>query len=194
MIRLIAGNITTFQGDVIVNAANNVGLGGGGVDGAIHRAAGPGLLEACRMIPICPNLSGLGPGMTPASEIRIPTGHVVVTPAFDLACRWVIHTAGPVWPEGDLPKESLLVQKTLRDLRDCYFRSLCLAHALGARSIAFPAISTGVYGAPMDACAWVALKAAKHWFSTDITFFIWPEEPNLTIWSEMAQDLEIEME
>ncbi|MAY74649.1 MAG: O-acetyl-ADP-ribose deacetylase [Phycisphaerae bacterium] len=134
----VTGDITTIRVDAIVNAANERLLGGGGVDGAIHRAAGPGLLEACRALP------EVRPG------VRCSTGEAVATDAFDLPSKWVIHTVGPVWTGGTSGEYELLVS--------CYRSSLDLAVKLGVTSIAFPAISTGIYGFPIDQAADVAVS------------------------------------
>ncbi|HEY3645730.1 MAG TPA: O-acetyl-ADP-ribose deacetylase [Gammaproteobacteria bacterium] len=131
MIEVIQGDITRLDVDVIVNAANESLLGGGGVDGAIHRAAGPELLEACRRLGPC------------------PTGEARITPGFGLKARWVVHTPGPVWHGGERGEPQLLAS--------CYRNAFILAAEKRARSIAFPCISTGVYGYPKMAAARVAL-------------------------------------
>jgi O-acetyl-ADP-ribose deacetylase (regulator of RNase III) len=133
---VVAGDITEIVADVIVNAANEWMLGGGGVDGAIHAAAGPELLEACRA---CPEVR---PG------VRCPTGEARLTPAFRLPARYVIHTVGPVWHGGNQQEPELLAS--------CYRESLKLAGAHGATSVAFPAISTGAYGYPLHSASTIA--------------------------------------
>ena len=141
VIDVIRADITTLDVDAIVNAANERMLGGGGVDGAIHRAAGPDLLEACRHVP------EVRPG------VRCPTGEARLTPGFRLPARHVIHTVGPVWRDGAHGEPELLAS--------CYRRSLELARANGLQTIAFPAISCGVYGYPIDDAAAIAVREVR---------------------------------
>jgi O-acetyl-ADP-ribose deacetylase (regulator of RNase III) len=143
MIQIIEADITTLDVDAIVNAANETLLGGGGVDGAIHRAAGPRLLAACRARP------ETRPG------VRCPTGEARITPGFALPARWVIHCVGPVWRGGGHGEPDLLAC--------CYRATLRLAHANDVRSIAFPAISCGVYGYPLDTAAVIAVRETRAW-------------------------------
>lgn len=140
-VEVIRGDITQLQVDAIVNAANERMLGGGGVDGAIHRAAGPELLAACRRVP------EVRPG------VRCPTGDARLTPGFRLPARYVIHTVGPVWRGGAHGEPGLLA--------NCYRRSVEIASAEGLRSIAFPAISCGVYGYPIDDAAAIAVREVR---------------------------------
>jgi O-acetyl-ADP-ribose deacetylase (regulator of RNase III) len=139
IISIERGDITTVEVDAIVNAANPIMLGGGGVDGAIHDAAGPELLEACRRIPA-------------VDGIRCPFGEARITPGFALPARHVIHTVGPIYRRDPEPEVTL---------RSAYASSLALARDHGLRSIAFPAISTGAYGFPLEPAADIALTTAR---------------------------------
>lgn len=136
-LHIVTGDITTLDVDAIVNAANEGLLRGGGVCGAIFRAAGPQLDEACRALAPC------------------PTGEARITPGFNAKARWIVHAVGPRWHGGS--------QGEAAQLASAYRAALQLAAAAGARSIAFPAISTGIYGYPREAAARVAISATKDW-------------------------------
>lgn len=137
MVEIITGDITTLEVDAIVNAANNSLLGGGGVDGAIHSAAGPLLLQFCRRLDGC------------------RTGEARISPGFELHARHVVHTVGPVWEGGDHYEASLL--------KACYQNSFKLALENEVRTIAFPAISTGVYGFPKREAAEIAISVMREY-------------------------------
>jgi O-acetyl-ADP-ribose deacetylase (regulator of RNase III) len=154
-IEVVHGDITSLAVDAIVNAANSSLQGGGGVDGAIHRAAGPGLAVEARALAPCPT-----------GEARITSGH-------GLRARLVIHTVGPVWRGGDQGEAELLAS--------CHRRALEVADELGSRTVAFPAISTGVYGYPVEQAAHVALEAtrdelAKHPEIEEVRFVLFSDE------------------
>ena len=140
-LRALQADITTLAVDAIVNAAKASLLGGGGVDGAIHRVAGPELLQACRQLGGC------------------PVGEARLTPGFRLPARFVIHTVGPVWRDGQQGEPELLAS--------CYRRSLDLAAGQGVKTIAFPCISTGIYGYPIEAAARIALASVTAFLSGD---------------------------
>ncbi len=161
LIRAIQADITTLAVDAIVNAANCALLGGGGVDGAIHRAAGPELLEACRPLGGC------------------KTGEAKITPGFRLSAKYVIHTPGPVWHGGNRREPELL--------RNCYRNSLELADKAGCRTLAFPGISTGVYGYPLRSASEIAAETVSRWtgrFPDEVIFCCFSKDA-LEIYQEL---------
>ena len=154
-IEILRGDITTLQVDAIVNAANRTLLGGGGVDGAIHRAAGPELLAECR------TLGGCEPGQAK------------ITRAYRLSARFVIHTVGPIWRGGK--------HDEAQTLTNCYLNSLQLAVENGIKTLAFPAISCGAYGYPIDEAAHIAFKTTREFFAGSdklhkVIFVVWGED------------------
>lgn len=139
VLRIIQGDITQQDTEAIVNAANSSLMGGGGVDGAIHRAGGPSILEECKQIR--------------ARQGKLPTGEAVITTGGNLKAKYVIHTVGPVWSGGNKNEDELL--------RRAYVSSLSLAREKGVKSVSFPSISTGAYRFPVDRAAKIALSAVK---------------------------------
>jgi len=161
------GDITTYQVDAIVNAANRSLLGGGGVDGAIHRAAGPGLLEECRTLGGC------------------ETGEAKITGGYRLPARHVIHTVGPVWHGGDRDEDTLLA--------NCYRNSLRLAAEHGLETVAFPSISTGAYGFPIHRAAPIALRTVKEILEQNPAlkkvYFVCFSQGDLEVYLEKAREV-----
>jgi O-acetyl-ADP-ribose deacetylase (regulator of RNase III) len=162
MIQLIKGDITKIKADAIVNAANSSLLGGGGVDGAIHRAGGPAILEECRAIR--------------AKQGGCDTGEAVITTAGQLPAKYVIHTVGPVWNGGNKNEPELLA--------NCYRNSLQLAVENGVKSIAFPNISTGIYHFPKPEAAEIAIETVQRFMATDNSL----EEVFFEIWKRTAHE------
>ena len=165
---LVIGDITTAQVDAIVNAANERMLGGGGVDGAIHRAAGPALLEACRNVP-------------EVDGVRCPTGEARITTAGDLMAKYVIHTVGPVYDSSPNPEELLA---------SAYRNSFKLALEHDCRSVAVPAISCGVFGYPLYEAAKVAIGVCREpgFSSIEVTFYLFDERVH-DIWNKVDLSL-----
>ena len=147
VIEIIQGDITRVSAEVIVNAANESLLGGGGVDGAIHRAAGPGLLEECKSLP------EVAPG------VRCPTGEAKVTRGHNLSAKYVIHAVGPVWQGGRRDEEEALAR--------CYRNVLRMAAVYNVSTVAIPAISTGAYGFPPDRAAAIAVRETRDFLKRD---------------------------
>ena len=163
VLSVVEGDITTLDVDVIVNAANSSLLGGGGVDGAIHRAAGPELLHHCRLLGGC------------------RTGEAKLTPGFDLPARWIVHTVGPVWQGGAKGEAELLAS--------CYRNSLELAHSVGADTIAFPAISTGVYGYPRREAAEIAVRTVTGSSLVASIVLVCFDAPTRSVYETLLTDL-----
>jgi O-acetyl-ADP-ribose deacetylase (regulator of RNase III) len=172
-IRLVRGDITEMETDAIVNAANSSLMGGGGVDGAIHRKGGPKILEECRKIRATEWPQGL------------PTGKAVVTSGGNLKARHVIHTVGPIWRGGNAGEPELLA--------DAYRNSLKLAVSRGLRTIAFPSISTGAYGYPVQDASRVALGTVKEFLKNEDALeeviFVLFSEHDLSVYMDAAKEV-----
>jgi O-acetyl-ADP-ribose deacetylase (regulator of RNase III) len=161
-IQVVQGDITTLAVDAIVNAANSSLLGGGGVDGAIHRAGGPAILEECRLIRASPDYKN-----------GLPTGEAVITTGGQLPAAHVIHTVGPVWYGGQRGEPELLA--------NCYRNSLAVAAEHQLTSVAFPGISTGIYGYPKQQASAIAIREVQQWlaahdFPREVVFVAFDEE------------------
>ncbi len=163
-IHLVQADITCLPVAAIVNAANGGLLGGGGVDGAIHRAAGPALLAACQLL-----------RQSPDYRQGLPTGAAVVTPGFGLPARFVIHTVGPVWHGGHRGEPELLAA--------CYRNSLRLAAEHRLATLAFPGISTGIYGYPKPEAAAIAVREVRQWLAAHE----WPQEVTFVVFDAESQ-------
>jgi len=172
-VRLVKGDITEIETDAIVNAANSSLMGGGGVDGAIHRKGGPKILEECKRIRATEWPKGL------------PTGKAVITSAGNLEAKYVIHTVGPIWRGGNRGEPELLAQ--------AYQNSLRLAMAKGLKTVAFPSISTGAYGYPVEQASRVALEAVKEFLEKedklDEVVFVLFSEHTLEVYLSEAKEV-----
>ena len=170
-ISLIQGDITKIEVDAIVNAANSSLMGGGGVDGAIHRAGGPAILEECRKIV--------------ARQGRCETGHAVITTGGNLPAKYVIHTVGPVWHGGSNNEVKLL--------ENAYLNSLKLALENGLETIAFPNISTGIYGFPKEKAAEIAVKTVTQFLSENDhmrqAYFVCFDQENYQLYNQLLLDI-----
>ena len=170
-VKIVRDDITKFRGDAIVNAANELMLGGGGVDGAIHSAAGPELLEECRKVP------EVRPG------VRCPTGEARITPGCRLQAKWVIHTVGPNCGGGMFPEAPAL-------LASCYRNSLALAAENGIKKIAFPSISTGIFSFPKEEAAKIAIGVIKEFLEEhpDMEVFFFGARDTMEFYEKEAKE------
>jgi len=172
-VRLIQGDITEIDADAIVNAANSSLMGGGGVDGAIHRKGGPKILEECKRIRAAEWPNGL------------PTGKAVITSGGNLKAKNVIHTVGPIWHGGTSGEAELLA--------NAYRNSLRLAVSKGLKTVAFPSISTGAYGYPIEKASCIAIKTVKNFLESedwlDMVIFVLFSEHDFKIYEKMAREI-----
>lgn len=200
---IVCGDITQFEGDAIVNAANSELLGGGGVDGAIHRAAGPELRFYCEKVRPMTGI-GLGPGGVPMTEgIRCAVGAIVPTPGFNLKAPWIFHTVAPRWNPQEMKVQAHLVglagaqmkvgatlpEDQLRQMmRDIYKKALLLAMAMGLKHVAFPALGCGVYGWSHEDLSEVAMRFAWDYadWPINVSFYLFPAD-SFPIWEAAAK-------
>lgn len=208
-IKIVCGDITTFEGDIVVNAANSIMLGGGGVDGAIHRAAGPDLRAFCENIRPRKG-EGLGHGGVPISEeVRCPVASVVPTPGFNLKAPWIFHAVAPKWdPDGKWHVSPACLAgfqmkfgatspeaHQRQQMRDIYKKALLMAVSMDLKSIAYPAMGCGVFGWSHEVLADLVMNFVQDYagWPVEKTFYLYPAD-SLPIWEAAARKYGIEVE